>query len=166
MVFNDSPTVLGQTTTLTANILAGSSPITFSWNFGDGETAFGQTVNHTFQATGNYTTIVTASNAMNSLNQATTVIINSSKNNDQIYLPLIFKPELTDLYVFNNNTGGDLQFTVVGANVSCIVQNNTTQFCGSFLPGTYLVETTTLCGPSSKNVTYNSGSQTQPVSCP
>ena len=165
---NDSPTKLGQATTLTANISGGSSPITFSWNFGDGETAFGQTVMHTYKATGNYTAIVTASNSINALGEATTVTISPGENSDPsiIYLPLILESELTELYVFNDNTGGELTFTVVGTGVSCRVQNNATQFCGSFLPGTYTVQATAICGFSSKTKTYGSGRQTQRVTCP
>lgn len=158
---NNSPTTLGQATTLTTNISAGSGPITFFWSLGDGETAAGQMVRHTYKAPGNYTAIVTASNSINSLSEATAVTIVPPVT----YLPLVLKLELTNLYVFNDNTGGDLTFTVVGTGVSCIVPNKTTQFCGSFLPGAYTVQVTTICGFSSEIKTYDPGRQIQRITC-
>lgn len=82
-----------------------------------------------------------------------------------IYLPLVLKPEPTELYIFNDNTGGNLTFMVLGTNVNCSVENNDTRFCGKFLPGTYTVQAITICGTNSKSVTYSPGHQTQRISC-
>jgi uncharacterized repeat protein (TIGR01451 family) len=80
------------------------------------------------------------------------------------YLPVILR-SLTELSVFNDNTGGDVTFTVVGAGVSCVVPNNTTQFCGSFEPGTYTVRVSSLCGEAEAVKTYQSGPVITRVYC-
>jgi len=40
----------------------GSGPLTYEWDFGDGTTGSGQSVNHTFAAAGEYTIVLTVSN--------------------------------------------------------------------------------------------------------
>jgi hypothetical protein len=74
----------------------------------------------------------------------------------KVYLPVLIR-SLTELSVFNDNTGGDVTFTVVEAGVSCVVPNNATQFCGSFEPGTYTVRVSSLCGDAEAVKTYESG---------
>jgi hypothetical protein len=78
---SDSPTVLGEVTTLSATIATGSD-VRFDWGFGDGETTtswsdfeLGGTVvvSHVYPAVGVYTAIVTASNVVNEI-VATTLI--------------------------------------------------------------------------------------------
>ena len=71
---NDSPTVLGHATTLTATVAAGSN-ITYTWAFGDGGLGSGAVVSHTYPAVGVYTAVVTASNSVSSLTATTTVSI-------------------------------------------------------------------------------------------
>lgn len=91
-----------------------------------------------------------------------------------VSLPIILKPHLTELYIWNNNTGGNLTFVVRDLatkeqTVSCVVPNNTTHLCGSFPPGTYEVQAFTLCGGANPNPIaikmYNSGPQTTEVYC-
>jgi uncharacterized repeat protein (TIGR01451 family) len=82
-----------------------------------------------------------------------------------IYLPIIFKPALTELSVFNDNTGGDVEFAVLGTGVSCTVPNNVVQFCGSFPPGTYTVKVVSMCGTGTALKTYESGPQTTRIYC-
>jgi uncharacterized repeat protein (TIGR01451 family) len=84
---NDSPTVLGRATTLTATITGGSN-VVYTWALGDGDTGSGAVVVHTYPATGTYTAVVTASNSV-SVRTATTpvTIIEALK----LYLPIIFK---------------------------------------------------------------------------
>ena len=73
---SDSPTDMGQTTVLTATMTAGSN-LTYTWNFGDGSALVtnGAVITHTYSATGTYTAIVTASNAVSSQSTTTTVTI-------------------------------------------------------------------------------------------
>jgi len=69
---NDSPTSLGQPTTLTATVTGGSD-VAYAWQFGDSATGSGAVVSHTYPAVGNYTAVVTASNSV-SVVTATTVV--------------------------------------------------------------------------------------------
>jgi PKD repeat protein len=71
---NNSPTPLDSATTLTANVTGGSN-VSYAWNFGDGTTGNGRVVTHTYPAAGNYKAIVTAVNAVSSVNDTTEVNI-------------------------------------------------------------------------------------------
>lgn len=73
-IINDSPTILGNPTTFTATVTAGE-PVTFTWDFGDGATSAGPVVAHTYPARGTFTALVTATNAVSSLTDTTTVTI-------------------------------------------------------------------------------------------
>jgi uncharacterized repeat protein (TIGR01451 family) len=82
----------------------------------------------------------------------------------KVYLPVLIRSQ-TELSVFNDNTGGYVTFTVVEAGVSCVVPNNTTQFCGSFEPGTYTIRVSSLCGEAETVKTYGNGPVTTRVYC-
>ena len=71
---NDSPTPLGQPTTLTATVTAGSN-VAYTWAFGDEGTASGPVVTHTYQYAGVYTTLVTATNSINVVTATTVVTV-------------------------------------------------------------------------------------------
>jgi len=47
--------VSGASVTFTATVSGGTTPYYVTWNFGDGSTVTGQTVNHTYQSAGTYT---------------------------------------------------------------------------------------------------------------
>jgi uncharacterized repeat protein (TIGR01451 family) len=83
----------------------------------------------------------------------------------RVYLPIVVKPPPTELSVFNDNTGGDVDFAVLGTGVSCTVPNNAVQFCGSFPPGTYTVEVVSKCGSGRFPITYESGAIITTVYC-
>jgi uncharacterized repeat protein (TIGR01451 family) len=96
---------------------------------------------------------------------------NNSSNKDivvsrsRVFLPMLLKPMLTELYVFNDNTGGAVTFTVLGTSVSCVVPNNTTQLCGALLPGTYEVYVISTCGEGTFTKVYSGESDTTRVFC-
>jgi len=71
---NDSPTVLGATTALTATVAAGSN-VLYSWVLGDGTTGAGPLLAHTYPAAGTYTALVTASNAVSAITATTVVTV-------------------------------------------------------------------------------------------
>jgi PKD repeat protein len=71
---NDSPTPLGDVTTLSATITGGTN-VVFTWDFGDGESGVGQVVTHTYAAPGVYTATVTAINPVSSLEVTTSVMV-------------------------------------------------------------------------------------------
>jgi uncharacterized repeat protein (TIGR01451 family) len=83
----------------------------------------------------------------------------------RVFLPILLKPVLAELYVFNDNTGDDVTFVVLGTSVSCVVPDNTTEFCGNFLPGTYQVQVSSACGDGSFTKTYGGGPVTTRVFC-
>jgi CSLREA domain-containing protein len=85
---NDSPTLLGSLTTMSATVTAGSN-IIYSWDFGDGGTGTGGVVTHTYPSVGVFTAIVTATNSANTLIADTRVTITAPLYD--LYLPLIFK---------------------------------------------------------------------------
>ncbi len=55
--------IVGQLASFTASVSGGTSPYTFNWNFGDGTTASGNPVNHSFNMPGTYTVTVTVTDA-------------------------------------------------------------------------------------------------------
>jgi PKD repeat protein len=71
---NSSPTRLGQPTTFTATLATGSE-VWFEWNFGDGTSGAGQSVEHTYPSSGVYTATVTASNAVSDQSAQTILIV-------------------------------------------------------------------------------------------
>ncbi|MBN2007545.1 MAG: FG-GAP repeat protein [Anaerolineae bacterium] len=84
---NDSPTMLGAATTLSATVTGGSH-VVYTWDLGDGETAVGATVLHTYPDVGIFTATVTATNSLDAFNAATTVTIVPARH---IYLPLVMR---------------------------------------------------------------------------
>ncbi len=71
---SDSPTNLGSSTTFTATVTAGES-VAYEWTFGDGSTGTGAVVSHTYLSAGNYTAVVTATNAASQLTATTEVVV-------------------------------------------------------------------------------------------
>jgi uncharacterized repeat protein (TIGR01451 family) len=96
-VFNDSPTVLGRMTTLTAAVGSGSR-VTYTWAFGDGQSAIdrpalangGDVITHTYGMIGTYTATVTATNALNQ-QVATTEVTIVEAPTYVVYLPLVMR---------------------------------------------------------------------------
>ncbi|MBN1318301.1 MAG: PKD domain-containing protein, partial [Anaerolineales bacterium] len=88
---NDSPTLLGDSTTLTATITAGEN-VTFTWDLGDGSPLITKrvaarlladgrglaesTISHVYPSVGNFTAVVTASNTAGRASVSTMVVIN------------------------------------------------------------------------------------------
>lgn len=71
---NDSPTVLGETTMLTATVISGTN-VLYDWDLGDGITATGAVVNHIYPYLGVYTATVTASNAVSTAQALTSISV-------------------------------------------------------------------------------------------
>ena len=63
VVASSSGLTVGQPASFTASVSGGTSPYTFNWNFGDGTTASGNPVNHSFNMPGTYTVTVTVADA-------------------------------------------------------------------------------------------------------
>ena len=71
---NDSLTLVGETTTLSATVSAGTN-VSYSWQLGDGQASNESVLSHTYPAVGVYNAVVTASNTTNSRAATTTVTI-------------------------------------------------------------------------------------------
>jgi lysyl endopeptidase len=87
---SDSPTLLGDTTTFTAMLTAGTN-VSYSWDFGDGSLgADGEIVTHTYAEPGVYLVTLTATNFSSSVqvNLEVEVIVSLIK---PVYLPLMRK---------------------------------------------------------------------------
>ena len=80
IVTTDSPTELGQSTTLTASIATGSN-VRYTWDFGDGDITTTQAISpatvltHAYAQQGSYTVVVTATNSTNTVTTSDTVTI-------------------------------------------------------------------------------------------
>ena len=85
---DDSPTALGQPTTLMASVTAGSN-VTYTWAFGDGDSGNGVYLAHTYPAAGEYRAVVTACNSVSELTATTMVTIHKAYT--YIYLPLVVR---------------------------------------------------------------------------
>jgi hypothetical protein len=100
------------------------------------------------------------------------VVVEGSGVN-QVYLPLLSaapaQPITTNLYV-ENQTSGSVSYTVENTpegNITCSnIPAGTTQFCGSFTPGTYEVSvSTTECGSNTGEVSFMPGDVPRVVRC-
>ncbi len=83
---SSSPTILGETTILTATVISGTN-ITYTWDLGDGFSAIGDVITHTYEMPGVYTATVTATNSLGEMTAATGVEILPIKT----YLPLLVR---------------------------------------------------------------------------
>lgn len=94
-----------------------------------------------------------------------------------VFLPILFKPLPTELYVKNDNTGANVTFVVRELSTNqevtrCIVANNQTIPCDHngddshiFPPGIYKVEVFAKCGTDATTKVYDSGKQTTRIFC-
>ena len=76
-----------ETVTFTGTVGSGKTPISFTWNFGDGEGGDGQVVTHTYSAKGGYPVRLTTDNDCNVPAIASTL---APVEVEMIYLPLVF----------------------------------------------------------------------------
>ena len=81
---NDGPTDWPQATILTAMVATGSD-VAYAWALGDGATASGRVVTHTYPTPADFTAVVTASNWFNSATVTTTVQVAGHR----VFLPVV-----------------------------------------------------------------------------
>ncbi len=84
---NNSPTELGDATSLSASITAGDN-VTYAWALGDGALELGNPISHTYPMTGTFVAVVTATNSAGALTATTTVQI-VPVSHYPIYLPMV-----------------------------------------------------------------------------
>jgi hypothetical protein len=92
VALNNSPTIAGYTTTLTATVEAGTN-ISYSWDFGD-DSFFcedcGAIVYHTYDFTGTFTATVLANNSVTSFAMASTGV-SIVPPGSRVYLPVVVR---------------------------------------------------------------------------
>ena len=69
-----SPATAGQEVTFTSNV-RGDAPITYSWDFGDGNTGSGESATHTYDEPGTYTVTLSASNNVGDDSRSLTLMV-------------------------------------------------------------------------------------------
>ncbi|MDM8518921.1 PKD domain-containing protein [Anaerolineales bacterium HSG6] len=158
---NPNPTgVFNTVISFTASVTQGSN-VSYSWDFGDGQTGTGSPVNHTYGSDGTYTAIVTAQNS-----------INTEVLTFNVTIFLVADAEITGLSAFNNGPtqlGQSTTFTssiTAGDNVKYMWDfgdtqqtsmlsglDNTTHVYAS--PGTYEVTLTAENNNGQKTTTTN-----------
>jgi PKD repeat protein len=86
---SNSPTLLGNATTFTATITAGSD-VTYTWDFGDSQSGAGAIATHTYTTAGIYAVSVVATNALGS--QTVTIAVEVIELSYLIHLPAVWNP--------------------------------------------------------------------------
>ncbi len=120
----DAATPLGQATNFTATLLAGSTPITYTWNFGDGTViAGGLVMAHTYAA-GSYTAIITAENAVGQDVATTTVSIGAGPTAGFISNSPLYAPNATAVFT-DTGSGATSWVWNFGDGVTGTLQNPT-----------------------------------------
>lgn len=87
---NDSPTLLGETTILTATVISGTN-VSFMWDLGDGITTTGAVVSHVYPDSGVYTAKVTASNSVSTTEAITAVEVRPLSPAWRFWLPIMWR---------------------------------------------------------------------------
>jgi PKD repeat protein len=70
---------------------AGTSPIQYTWNLGDGTLDQGRTISHTYALTGTYTLLLTATNPCDEDVVHTDITVMSPPLLHRLYLPLVLR---------------------------------------------------------------------------
>ncbi len=97
---NNSPTLLGNSTSFTATIMDGSN-VGYHWTFGDGGVAIGNPLTHTYTAAGVYTVAVTATNGSGSITATTKAIVTAPvPMSYKLYLPLVARDWLSSIVFY------------------------------------------------------------------
>jgi len=102
--FNPSSPDAGQAVSFTGSASGGVSPYNYSWSFGDGGTASGSSVSHTFQSNGTYTVALTINDSTGQIAKSSqTITVNArpsasisySPSNPVILAPVAFSASVT-----------------------------------------------------------------------
>ncbi len=144
-----SKVISGNTVVFTANNLANTPGMTYSWNFGDNTTGTGSPVTHVYAAPGSYNVLLTGSSSSASCSQTDSITVHISPN---VITGAIFADSLSMdtfkvwLITYDSST------QILEAIDSVIVSNGFTQvpvYTFTAPPGQYRTKAAQLDGPSS-----------------
>jgi PKD repeat protein len=111
VAYNDSPTVLGATTHLTA-VLGSGTNVSVTWDLGDGTTGVGFTQAYQYPEAGTYTATVTVENAVSSTQASTRVLVEA-----RVFLPAVlvnYTPPCPDAFEPDDTISDANNLTVDG----------------------------------------------------
>ncbi len=101
-----------------------NDPLTFSWNFGDGTTGTGKNVNHTYNAVGNYTAVLTVTDGKGGMDQTSFIVTVTEGQNTNPILSFV-KPVANERFDIGSNVIVEVLATDDGsiANVQLYLGN-------------------------------------------
>ncbi len=123
VAINNGPKLLQSATNFTATVTGGTN-ISYTWNFGDGNSGSGKMISHTYAATGVYTATVTATNNQGSQTATTVATVTNAivAVNANFFAPASVTVHVGDIVTwvrkagFHNVRADDDSFRLGGLN--------------------------------------------------
>jgi len=140
--FKPSSPDAGQAVSFTGSSSGGVSPYSYSWSFGDGGTASGSQVTHTFQSAGTYTVILTIKDSAGQIAKSSqTITLNARPSASISYSPSNPLPLLPVTFT-GSATGGTQPYSYSWDFGDGTTASGQTVSHSYLLPGSYVVTLT------------------------
>jgi PKD repeat protein len=131
--------VVGQTISFTGSVSGGTSPYTYTWNFGDSSTGSGNPVSHVYSSAGVYSVVLTVTDAAGHVASATnSVTVTSPLSASFTYSPSNPAP-LTNVQFTASATGGTAPYSYSWDFGDGTTGTGASATHSYLLPGTYTV---------------------------
>ncbi|MCA9936983.1 MAG: PQQ-binding-like beta-propeller repeat protein, partial [Anaerolineales bacterium] len=131
---NDSPTILGLATCLTATVTGGDN-VSYTWSFGDGDDGTGAVISHTYTTAGVYTATVTANNSLSQMTATTTVVIQNIADYLGIHKSAPGLVLAGDPITYTLTVSNGLPFTLTNLLITDTIPANATYISGGTVVG-------------------------------
>ena len=140
--FKPSSPDAGQAVSFIGSASGGVSPYSYSWSFGDGGTASGSLVSHTFQSAGTYTVILTIKDSAGQIAKSSqTITVNARPSASISYSPSNPLPLLSVTFT-GSATGGTQPYSYSWDFGDGTTASGQTVSHSYLLPGSYVVTLT------------------------